>query len=76
MTFVAGNILLNILLSPSMPTKRQGKNNVFLVCVPNPPINTKEPSTDPTPMLIRVKTGEDADELFAKLEELKGSSAS
>ena len=76
MKFVAGNILLNILLSPSMPMKRQGKNNVFLVCVPNPPIDPKKTSSDPTPMLIRVKTGEDADELLAKLEELKGSSAS
>lgn len=69
-----GNILLNILLSSTIPTKRQGKNNVFIVCVPNPPISTKDPSSNPVPMLIRVKTPEDADELLAKLEECKGSS--
>ena len=70
-----GNILLNILLTSALPTKRQGKNNVFLICVPNPPINVKEeePSTEPVPMLIRVKTAEDADELLAKLEELKAA---
>ncbi|XP_076471076.1 nuclear pore complex protein Nup50-like [Babylonia areolata] len=66
-----GNILLNILLTSAIPTKRQGKNNVFVVCVPNPPINPKDPSTSPVPMLIRVKTAEDADELLAKMEELK-----
>ncbi|KAL8618984.1 hypothetical protein ACOMHN_018367 [Nucella lapillus] len=66
-----GNILLNILLSSTIPTKRQGKNNVFIVCVPNPPINAKEPSSEPTPMLLRVKGAEDADELLAKLDELK-----
>ena len=31
------NVLLNILLSPQIPTTRVGKNNVMLVCVPNPP---------------------------------------
>ncbi|KAK7098645.1 nuclear pore complex protein Nup50-like [Littorina saxatilis] len=67
-----GNILLNILLTPAIPTKRQGKNNVFLVCTPNPPLDPKNTSTDPVPMLIRVKTAEDADELLAKMEELKG----
>ncbi|KAK7471733.1 hypothetical protein BaRGS_00035615 [Batillaria attramentaria] len=68
-----GNILLNILLSSTLPTKKQGKNNVFLVCVPNPPINQKDDSSAPVPMLIRVKTSEDADELLAKLEECKES---
>eukprot|EP00058_Branchiostoma_floridae_P005441 XP_002590929.1 hypothetical protein BRAFLDRAFT_129561 [Branchiostoma floridae] len=68
-----GNILLNILLFPSMPVSRQGKNNVALVCVPNPPLGDK---TDPapTPMLIRVKTGEAADELCKQLCDNKGSS--
>lgn len=65
-----GNILLNILLTKDIPTQRQGKNNVFLVCVPNPPINSKDPVT-PTPMLMRVKTGEEADELLAKMEDMK-----
>lgn len=65
-----GNILLNIMLSSTMPVSRQGKNNVMLVCVPNPPIDTKgEADNTPVPMLIRVKTEEDADNLLAKLEE-------
>ena len=67
----SGNILLNILLTSSIPTKRQGKNNVSFICVPNPPVDPKNPESTPTSMLIRVKTGEDADELLEKLEELK-----
>eukprot|EP00092_Neocalanus_flemingeri_P046535 GFUD01052367.1.p1 GENE.GFUD01052367.1~~GFUD01052367.1.p1 ORF type:complete len:756 (-),score=250.97 GFUD01052367.1:87-2354(-) len=66
-----GNVLLNILLSPQIPTTRVGKNNVMLVCVPNPPVDPKADSSAPCPMLIRVKTGDDADELKAKLDELK-----
>jgi len=66
-----GNVLLNILLSPQIPTTRVGKNNVMLVCVPNPPVDPKADSSAPCPMLIRVKTGGDADELKAKLDELK-----
>ncbi|XP_050408626.1 nuclear pore complex protein Nup50 [Patella vulgata] len=66
-----GNILLNIMLSSAIPTKRQGKNNIFIVCIPNPPIDPKDTSNTPTPMLIRVKTSEDADEMLQKLEENK-----
>jgi len=66
-----GNVLLNILLSSQMPTTRVGKNNVMIVCVPNPPIDPKEDSSEPCPMLLRVKTTEDADELLAKIDELK-----
>ncbi|KAM3588040.1 uncharacterized protein V6R79_019681 [Siganus canaliculatus] len=66
-----GNILLNILLQASMPCSRLGKNNVMVVCVPNPPVDDKSPSS-PVPMLIRVKTSEDADELHKTLEEKKG----
>ena len=49
-----GNVLLNILLSSQIPTTRVGKNNVMLVCVPNPPVDPKqaEPAA-PCPMLIR-----------------------
>ncbi|KAA0701410.1 Nuclear pore complex protein [Triplophysa tibetana] len=54
-----GNILLNIMVSSSMPCSRTGKNNVMVVCVTNPPVD-KNPST-PVPMLIRVKTAEDAE---------------
>lgn len=65
-----GNILLNILLSQSIPLARQGKNNVSLMCVPNPPIKGLDDSK-PIPMLMRVKTGEDADKLLEKMEELR-----
>ncbi|XP_060109718.1 nuclear pore complex protein Nup50 isoform X2 [Heteronotia binoei] len=63
-----GNILLNILVPPNMPCSRTGKNNVLIVCIPNPPIDEKN-ATVPVPMLIRVKTSEDADELHKILTE-------
>lgn len=66
-----GNILLNILLQASMPVSRLGKNNVMVVCVPNPPVDSSHPDK-PIPLLIRVKTSEDADELLGILEEKKG----
>jgi len=66
-----GNILLNIFLNPQITTQRVGKNNVMLVCVPNPPIDPKNPSSVPTPMLLRVKTDSDADQLLKKLDEAK-----
>ncbi|KAM4678309.1 nuclear pore complex protein Nup50 [Discoglossus pictus] len=65
-----GNILLNILVQPSMPCSRTGKNNVIIVCVPNPPVDEKNP-TIPLTMLIRVKSTEDADELHKLLLEKK-----
>lgn len=65
-----GNILLNILVPETMPCSRTGKNNVLVVCVPNPPVDTKSPSS-PVPILIRVKTTEDADELHKVLQEKK-----
>ncbi|XP_056373430.1 nuclear pore complex protein Nup50 isoform X2 [Hyla sarda] len=67
-----GNILLNILVQPSMPCSRTGKNNVMIVCVPNPPVDEKNP-TVPATMLVRVKTTEDADELHKLLLEKKGA---
>ncbi|KAM6314522.1 nuclear pore complex protein Nup50 isoform 1-T3 [Podargus strigoides] len=63
-----GNILLNVLITPKMPCTRTGKNNVLIVCVPNPPIDEKNPAV-PVTMLIRVKTSEDADELHKILLE-------
>lgn len=66
-----GNILLNIMLSPSVPLQKQGKNNVSMVCVPNPPVDPKAEEQKPVPMLIRVKTSDDADELLAKMNEMK-----
>nr|XP_028584515.1 nuclear pore complex protein Nup50 isoform X3 [Podarcis muralis] len=65
-----GNILLNILVPPKMPCSRTGKNNVLIVCVPNPPIDEKN-ATVPVPILIRVKTSQDADELHKILLEKK-----
>ncbi|XP_067284467.1 nuclear pore complex protein Nup50 isoform X1 [Pseudorasbora parva] len=65
-----GNILLNIMVPSSMPCSRTGKNNVMVVCVPNPPVDEKNPGT-PVPLLIRVKTAEDADELHRILQEKK-----
>ncbi|KAK2499983.1 hypothetical protein MC885_018760, partial [Smutsia gigantea] len=67
-----GNILLNVLVSPNMPCTRTGKNNVLIVCVPNPPIDEKNAST-PVTMLIRVKASEDADELHRILLEKRDS---
>ncbi|XP_077449473.1 nuclear pore complex protein Nup50 isoform X2 [Stigmatopora argus] len=63
-----GNILLNILLAAGMPCSRLGKSGVMVVCVPNPPVDDKNPGT-PVPLLIRVKTAEDADLLHKTLEE-------
>lgn len=65
-----GNILLNIIVQASIPCTRVGKNNVMLMCVPNPPVDEKNPNTV-VPLLVRVKTAEDADELHKILEEKK-----
>ncbi|GAB1608103.1 nuclear pore complex protein Nup50-like [Argonauta hians] len=62
-----GNILLNIMLLPTMQLKRQGKNNVSLVCIPNPPLTKGSDDTKPVPMLIRVKSSDEADELLEQL---------
>ena len=60
------------MLTSSVPLSRQGKNNVSMVCVPNPPIDPKDPNAQkPVPMLIRVKTSDDADELLGKMNEMK-----
>ena len=66
-----GNIILNIILSPSIPLQRQGKNNVSMICVPNPPVDSKADPTKPVPMLVRVKTAEDADQLLQKMNEVR-----
>ncbi|ESO12977.1 hypothetical protein HELRODRAFT_155617 [Helobdella robusta] len=64
-----GNILLNINVGKLMPISRQGVNNVNLICIPNPPLDEKRPSNTPIPILIRVKTKDNADELFKHLTE-------
>lgn len=61
-----GNILLNIILVEGLPVSRMGKNNVMIVCVPTP--DSKPP---PTSVLLRVKTGEDADELLSTINKHK-----
>ncbi|XP_050737559.1 nuclear pore complex protein Nup50-like [Eriocheir sinensis] len=67
-----GNILLNIILNPTIPTARAGKNGVIIACIPNPPVSgSGSASNEPVKMLIRVKTGEDADALMEKINELK-----
>lgn len=52
----------------------QLKNNISLICVPNPPIpretsdDSKHDPTSPVAMLIRVKSVEDAEELLRKIK--------
>ncbi|XP_045479521.1 nuclear pore complex protein Nup50 isoform X1 [Harmonia axyridis] len=60
------NVLCNFILSKSIPTQRVGKNNVMIVCIPTP-----ESKPPPIPVLIKVKTGEDADQLHETLEKHK-----
>ncbi|KAL5282453.1 Nup50 family protein [Megaselia abdita] len=60
-----GNLLLNMLLNESVPTKRMGKKDVLLVAVPMP--TDKKPSQ----ILVRVKTEDEADKLLETLEKQK-----
>ncbi|XP_012224425.1 nuclear pore complex protein Nup50 [Linepithema humile] len=57
-----GNLLLNTLLTQSIPIKRMNKNTIMLVCLPMP-----DSSPSPVPVLLRVKTSEAADELLETL---------
>lgn len=61
-----GNILLNIMIVEGLPVSKFGKNNVMIVCIPTP--DAKPP---PTSVLIRVKTGEEADELLNTINQYK-----
>ncbi|XP_045763837.1 nuclear pore complex protein Nup50 isoform X1 [Maniola jurtina] len=61
-----GNVLINMILSSSLPIQRMGKNNVMMVCMPTP--DSKPP---PTSILLRVKTSEDADQLLDTLNKYK-----
>lgn len=61
-----GNLLLNFILSDTVPVKRLGKKDVMVVAVPTP--DEKPP---PTPLLLRVKTPEEADNLLETLEKNK-----
>ncbi|EDS30270.1 nucleoporin [Culex quinquefasciatus] len=55
-----GQILLKIILKQAVPVQGMGKNNVMMVCIP-------EMKPPPTSVLLRVKTGEEADELYETL---------
>ncbi|XP_031846333.1 nuclear pore complex protein Nup50 isoform X1 [Nomia melanderi] len=61
-----GSLLLNTLLTESIPTKRMNKNSIMLVCLPKP-----EMSPPPVPVLLRVKTDEEADSLMDALNKHK-----
>lgn len=65
-----GNVLLNFIVGSSLPIQRLGKNNVAVVCIPTP-----DAQPPPVTVLLRVKTSEDADELFSTLEKHKKESA-
>jgi hypothetical protein len=41
------------------------------MCIPSPPVDPKMDSTKAIMILLRVKTSEDADELYEKMMELK-----
>ncbi len=57
-----GKVILNIRVTKDIPVSSKG-NNVFVVCVPNPPLS-KTPDNSPTTYLIRVKTAQLADKLL------------
>ncbi|KAJ8956176.1 hypothetical protein NQ318_020727 [Aromia moschata] len=61
-----GNLLCNFILAECIPTKRIGKKDVMLVCLPTPDV--KPP---PIPVLLRVKSPEEADNLLEVLEKHK-----
>lgn len=57
-------IMVNVLLSSSIPIQLMGKNNVMLVCCPTP-------ESKPSSILLRVKSTQDAEELLNKVNELR-----
>ncbi|KAK4886353.1 hypothetical protein RN001_002624 [Aquatica leii] len=61
-----GHLTCNFILSKSIPMQRLGKKDVMLVCLPTP-----EHKPPPVPVLFRVKSSEDADELLKILEKHK-----
>lgn len=61
-----GNLLCNFILSESIPMQRMGKKDVMLVCLPTP--DFKPP---PVPILLRVKSPDEADTLLETLEKYK-----
>ena len=57
-----GKVILNIRVTKDIPISCKG-NNVFVVCIPNPPLS-KTPDDSPTTYLIRVKTPQLAEKLL------------
>lgn len=57
-----GKVLLNIRVSTDIPVSAK-KNNVFVVCVANPPLS-KDDGEAPVTYLVRVKTADSAEELL------------
>jgi len=68
-----GNILLNIMLTEGTPVKLMDATRVSILCVPNPPIDEKKPSSDPIVMLVKVKTAEQATELLKQISDSKST---
>ena len=67
-----GKIIMNIFLNEDTPITRSGKNNVFVISVPNPPVFTKNNDGDnsqPISYLIRVKTSQNADDLYENMSD-------
>ena len=62
--------MLNVALTKQIPVSKASKNSILLVCIANPPIPKQDEKT-PCKFLIKVKTEEDADELFDKIKEFK-----
>lgn len=60
-----GNLLCNLILSEKIPIEKKGKRDVLLICLPTPEF------TSPVPLLLRVKSPENAEELFQELEKNK-----
>ena len=62
-----GNVMLNVRLTPEIPMMLN-KNNVIVVCPPNPPIGKKEDG-DSLTYLIRVKTVQQAEQLYSTIKD-------
>lgn len=63
-------LLLNVKLSKVLPVNKVGAKDVSYLCVPNPPIPNVDDKA-PCKFLFKVKTEDDAQELFDKLNEYK-----
>ncbi|XP_014241025.1 nuclear pore complex protein Nup50 [Cimex lectularius] len=63
-----GNVLLNFILNKDIPSERVGKNNVTVVCIPTP-----DSKPAPVPVLLRVKTEQEADKLLEVINKYKNT---